>query len=177
MDWIDAGGSLYWVGSIPGALYYDNGSLTHVGNCQELFFGVNNCINYTDNLIPEKVGGDHTKSLCLIDFQLHLGVDTSVLTDQFLAMGCMKGGIASSVLVKHGEGMVGQFAGFFEIQQVEDIAQVLASKMCYKSVVVDYTDGRVTRGTVKGSFDSTDGDILYIFIGKNYSVYGRAYDV
>ena len=177
LDWIDAGGSLYWVGSIPGALYYNNGSLTAVENNQELFFGVDNCINRIDNLIPEKVGDVHTKSLCLIDYQLYLGVDTTVLANPFLAMGCMKGGIASSVLVKHGEGMIGQFAGEFEIQQIEDMAQILASKMCYKSVIVDYTDGRVTRGTVKGSFDSIDGDILYIFIGKNYSVYGRAYNV
>ncbi len=177
LDWIDAGGSLYWVGSIPGALYYDNGSMIFVENSQELFFGSNECINSVFNLIPEKVGGAHTKALCLIDYQLYLGVDTSALTVPFLAMGCMKGGIASSVLVKHGDGMVGQFAGEFQITQIEDVVQILASKMCYKSVIVDYTDGRVTRATVKGSFNTADGDTVYIFIGKNYSVYGRAYDV
>ena len=177
MQWIGQGGSLYWVGSIPGALYYNQGEPTVVQDCQTLFFGVDGCINRQEALIPEAIAGEHTEALCLIDFQLHLGIDTSMLSCQYLSMGITKGGIASTVQVRYGNGMVTQFAGGFEIQQLEDIAQVLASGMCYKSTIVDRIEGKVTRSTVKGSFDSADGDHVFIFIGKNYSVYGRSFDV
>lgn len=177
MKWIGSGGSLYWVASIPGVFCYKDGELIFVEKSQELFFGTDGCINEEEALIPESIGGKHTEALCLIDYQLYLGVDTSMLSRQYLAMGSMKGGVASTVIVNYGEGMVTQFAGDFEIQQLEDISQVLASGMCYKSVIVDYAEGRVTRTTVGGSFNSTTGDTVYLFIGRNYSVYGRAYDV
>ena len=73
--------------------------------------------------------------------------------------------------------MVVQSAGKFRIEQFEDFAQIMASGICYKSDIAGYEEGRVTRNTVHGSFDSTDGDVLYLFIGRAYSVYGRTYDV
>ena len=177
LKWIHDGGSLYWVGSIPGAFYYNNKELVSVENNQMLFFGSDNCINKTWELVPDSVGDDRTKALGLVDYQLYLGADVSKITCQCLAMGCMNGGVASTVLVECGEGMVVQFAGKFYLQQAEDISQVLASGICFKSTLVGWNEGRVTRTTVSGSFDSANGDVLYLFIGKTYSVYGRAYDV
>ncbi len=178
MKWIGAGGSIYWVGSVPGALYYDNGELTQVGGCQSLFFG-SDCIVADWNILPDNVGGTFTKELCLIGYEVFLGVDTSKLPagKQFRAMGCMKDSLAAYTLVQYGEGMVVQSAGKFRIEQFEDFAQIMASGICYKSDIAGYEEGRVTRNTVHDSFDSTDGDVLYIFIGRAYSVYGRTYDV
>ena len=73
--------------------------------------------------------------------------------------------------------MIVQSAGPFRFQQVEDISQIIVSGVCYKSTILGCEDGRVTRNTVRGSFGIADGDILYLYIGKAYSVYGRAYDV
>ena len=177
MKWIEDGGSLYWEGSIPGSLYYNDGELIRVGNNQELFFGSSNCINLNSKLHPDTVDDVYTRVLGLTDRQLFLGVDSSAIVREHLSIGCMNGSISSLTLVKYGNGMVVQSAGWFTIEQIEQLSQVMASGLCYKSMIIDQHDGRVTRSTVNGSFDSIGGDRLYIFIGKNYSVYGRAYDV
>ena len=178
MKWINDGGSLYWVGSVPGAFYYNNGELTSVAGSQSLFFG-SDCIVADWSIVPDKVDDTFTKKLCLIGYELFLGVDASKLPagKQFRVMGCMKDDLAAYTLVQYGEGMVVQSAGKFRIEMFEDLSQVIASGLCYNSDIVGYEEGRVTRNTVHGSFDSADGDALYLFIGMAYSVYGRAYDV
>ena len=179
MKWIDSGGSLYGLGSIPGHLYYNEGELTIVENNQELFFGSNDCINMDLDLTPEETGNDFTKALCLIGYEIFLGVDTSKIPvgKGYRAMGCMRDSISAYTLLEYGNGMVVQISGKFRIEQFEDLSQIMASGICYKTDIVGYDEGRVTRGTVNGSFDTTDGNLLYLFIGRAYSVYGRVYDV
>ena len=179
MKWIEAGGSLYWAGSIPGSLYYDEGELRTVSGNQGLFFGSDNCINTDWGLRPEETGNDFTNAFCLIGYEIYLGVDASKLPAgrEYRTMGCMKDSVSAYTLLEYGQGMVVQAAGKFRIEQFEDLSQIMASGVCYKSDIIGYDDGRVTRGTISGSFDATDGDLLYLYIGRAYSVYGRAYDV
>ena len=178
MDWLNRGGSLYWVGSIPGSFYYNNGELTIVEGNQSLFFG-SDCVNTDSKLYPDGVENDFTKALGMIGFDLYLGVDTSRLPDgkDFRAIGCKNGSVFGETLLKYGDGMIVQSAGPFTIEQVEDLTQMMASGLCFKSTIVGCYDGKVTRGTVTGSFDSAGGDVIYLYIGKAYTVYGRAYDV
>ena len=178
MQWISKGGSLYWMGSIPGAFYYDeNGRLAQVPDCQELFFGAPDCVKgdeYGNPVINDNV---YTRSLSLLNEYTELGVDVTRITDEHLAMGAIDGNYSSATLIRYGDGMVAQFSGRFEIVQAEDATHIIASKICYKSTIAGYEGGRVTRTTQNGSFTSSDGDILYVFIGNSYSVYGRAWDV
>ncbi|MBQ7702671.1 MAG: hypothetical protein IJT54_09780 [Candidatus Methanomethylophilaceae archaeon] len=176
MVWIGNGGSLYWADSVPGSLYYNNGELMFVNNSQELFFGAN-CINLNGGLHPDTVEKNYTKALCLADHQLFLGADSSAIVREHLSMGSMNGSIAAITLVRYGEGMVVQTAGSFRIEQIEDLSQILASGICYKSTIIDQYEGRVTRSTINGSFESISGDRLYLCIGSIYPVYGRAFDV
>ena len=178
MKWMDAGGSLYWTGSVPGQFYYDaNGEMKNVPNCQELFFGATDCIKTGGYGSPTVNDNEFTRSLSLINEYTELGLDISKISRDHKAMGAIDGNYSSATLVQYGEGMIVQFSGAFELVQAEDVAQIVASRMCYKSTIVDYEGGRVTRTTEKGSFESSDGDIVYVFIGRNYSVYGRAWDV
>ncbi len=178
MEWIDTGGSLYWTGSVPGEFYYDtDGKLKHVTNCQELFFGASDCVKNGEYGKPVINDNEFTRSLLLFGNQTMTGLDISKISGDHLAMGSLDGNYSSTTLVKYGNGMVVQFAGWFEIEQVEDIAQTISSGMCYKSTIVGYEGGRVTRTTQNGSFESSEGNILYVFIGNSYSVYGRAWDV
>ena len=180
MEWIGNGGSLYWVGSIPGSLYYGEGGLTVVENAQELFFGCSDCINTDEALTPDTMEDRFTRSMCLLGYELYLGVDTSKLPvgRGFRAMGCMKDTTYAYALVQYGDGMIVQSAAVkFRIEQFEDISQIIASGTCYRSDVAGYDEGKVTRNTVRGSFATADGDVIYLFIGRAYTVYGRTYDV
>ena len=178
MKWVENGGSLYWTGSVPGEFYYNSdGELIHVTNCQELFFGASDCVNFGDDVNRTVNENDFTKALSLIGERTSLGLDITKMSKQYLAMGLLDGNYSSYTFVKYGEGMIVQIAGWFEIVQMEDIAHMIASKVCYKSTMVDYEGGRVTRNTVHRSFESAEGDVLFVFIGNNYSVYGRAWDV
>ena len=178
MKWVDAGGSLYWTGSIPGQFYYDaNGEMRSVANCQELFFGASDCFKSFGYGSPTVNDNEFTESLSLINEYTELGLDITKITDEYRAIGAIDGNYSSATLVQHGNGMVVQFSGAFELVQAEDIAQIIASKVCFKSTIVGYEGGRVTRTTEKGTFESPAGDVVYVFIGRNYSVYGRAWDV
>ena len=151
-----------------------------VENAQELFFGCSDCINIDEELVPDTMDDDMTKVLCLLGYEIYLGVDTSKLPvgRGYKALGCMKDGIAAYTLVEYGNGMVMQSAAVkFRIEQFEDCSQIMASGLCYKSDIAGYDEGKVTRNTVEGSFDTSDGDVLYLFIGRAYTVYGRTYDV
>ena len=181
MKWIDGGGSLYWVGSIPGEFYYDSdGKLIQVSDSQELFFGASDCTNPREEVDMKLNDNEYTRSLSLISEFSGLGLDISKLKEtgrKYLAMGILDGDYSSYTFVEYGGGMVVQFAGPFKIVQTEDIAQMIASRICIYSTIVAYEGERVTRTTEQGSFESSDGDILYVYIGRNYSVYGRAWDV
>lgn len=175
--WVNNGGSLYSVGSTPGQFYYSGENVVVVTDCQERFFGATDCLKAEDTIgSPQPIDTPLSRELCFKSEHTLLGIHTSKLTRPWASVGTMDGDVASATMIACGNGMVTMFGGSYKIRQIEDICQLIASNICYKSTVIDSIGGRVT-GTCSGSFDSCIGDTVYVFMGKNYQDYGRVWYV
>lgn len=68
------------------------------------------------------------------------------------------------------------FSGGFDVNQIDDIGQVLASSVTVDSDIVCVQEGKVVRGTVEGSIDVPGGACtLYIYTGGFYMNHGEAF--
>lgn len=186
--WIKEGGCLYWTGSVPGEFCIDSeGKLKHIPirNACELFFNAQeDCINFWNpDALPLSVSNNFTKSLMMKNDSPEFTVDETKITSKHIILGTIRGNYVSEILMSYGKGMLVQFSGGYEIYQVEDICQTIASGLCYKSEIDNYKYGRVTRTTIHETIqrdvlsEESDKKILYIFVGKTYPSYGRAWDV
>lgn len=179
--WIEKGGCLYWTSSAPGEFYInDEGEIEFVKDACNLFFGAQNCINLgRSGVRPLSISNDFTKSLVMKDACSEYIVDATKIKSEHIALGTIRDGYVSEILMRYGDGMLVQFSGIYESYQIDDICQTIASGLCYKSKI-DYCEcGRVTRTTIQGEISSEESDkkILYIFIGKTYPSYGKSWDV
>lgn len=186
--WVEKGGCLYWAGSVPGEFCIDSeGNLEHipVKNVCELFFNAQeNCINFGhSDVSPLSISNNFTKSLMMKNDSYEFAVDETKITAKHIILGTIRGNYVSEILMNYGKGMLVQFSGGYGIYQVEDICQTIASGLCYKSEIDNYKCGRVTRTTIHETIqrdvlsEESDKKILYIFVGKTYPSYGRAWDV
>jgi hypothetical protein len=175
--WITAGGSLYWAGNILGKYCAkENGTTDEVIGYETLFFGP--CMN-TDDASAElsDVANGYRYSLSLMNSSVKYGIDPSKLSAAGLAVGYTDGTYCSSVLVKFGSGMICVFAGDLSNEQRHDLAQIIASGICYDSKEAGYAEGNVKRGTVTGTIDaafkSGHNYTVYIYCGGYFTVYGK----
>ncbi len=177
MSWISGGGTLYWLGSEIGAYYTDEDGLHRVPDNQVLFFG-SECVNTDGPEIAEsEVDNGFTDALSLKGSRLVYGVDISGL-DNALAMGYSADGYSTVALVGHGNGAVGVFSGKFDIDQIDDVGQVIASGATPYSTIIGHEEGKVVRGTVDGIMELTsEHATLYVSIGGTYTKYGESFHV
>ena len=174
LEWIHAGGTLYWVGSEIGGYYTDGSGLHRVADGQTLFLG-RKCVNTAGvSAATGKTEADGlTDALCLYNANVLFGLDTSGL-DDCLSLGFEESGYSSIALVRSADGMVVVVAGKPDYYRTDDLAQVIAAGLTYSTVLVDSTRDGI-RGTASGSLAS-DGALtdpaLYIFFGGHYLVRG-----
>ena len=72
--------------------------------------------------------------------------------------------------------MICVFAGGFDINQLDDVGQVIASKLTCDSVFISMQKDKVTRETVRGSFGlSTSDAYLFIYTGGTYTNFGACF--
>jgi hypothetical protein len=179
LSWIESGGTLYWAGSLIGSCYATKTELVDVSDYQMLFFGVE-CLNTgtTDIAHTEINDNGLRSSLSIMNNSVLYGVDTSKLTSENLAIGFSEGGYSSISLVKHGSGMICVFGGDYSNNQRADMAQVIASHVCYCSKIVGAASGVVTRGSVTGTVPIaiSNGTYYecYVYYGGYYTVFGRS---
>lgn len=173
MRWVSAGGTLYWLGSEIGAYYTDDDELHEVERNQQLFFG-RVCVN-TDGpeLAEAVVDNGFTEALSLKGSRLIYGVDVGGL-DDVLSVGYTADGYSTVSLIGYGDGAVCVFSGTFDIDQIDDVGQVVASGITPYSRIAGCETGKVVRGTVSGEIGS-DGSVLYVSIGGTYTKYGEAF--
>ena len=176
-NWMNSGGSLYWVCSQVGRFYTTQDSLVKVENNQELFFGNDSCININGPEMGfDKRTDQFTALLNIKNNYIRFGIDPSKITSDHLSIGYSNGRYSSITLMEYGSGMIGVFGGGFQLENVDDICQVICSKICPVTTISDHECGKVTRSTLNGTLDGT-GDTVYIFIGNTYQEYARVYDV
>ncbi len=175
MEWMSGGGSLYWLGSEVGRFYTEGSILVEVTGNQELFFGTRCIRDGSLGVADSKQDNGFTDALCLKNSNLQFALDSSVL-GKSLAMGYSLDGYSSIVFVPFGSGQVCVFSGGFDVNQIDDIGQVVASGVTVDSDIVCVQEGKVVRGTVEGSIDVPgDNCILYIYTGGFYMNHGEAF--
>ena len=176
-EWIDNGGNLYWSTSEIGKFYTDTNGLNEVTGNQSLFLG-KECVN-TGKLenATSVVGNDFKDALTLLNSGLRYSVNTDGIPNS-LSIGYCEDGYSSISFMKHGNGMICIIGAMSEIIPfLDDISQIIASKITYATEIVDCIKGNVARGTVDGKMDFsvTGNATAYIYIGGTYTVYGRCF--
>jgi hypothetical protein len=113
-------------------------------------------------------------ALILKNSDIAFAVDVSVL-DNALAMGFSRDGHSTVGMVPLGLGEVCVVSGAFSIEQMEDVAQLIASGVSCGSSVERTESGKVVRSTCTGEIPAEAGSTLYINIGGTYLKHGAAY--
>lgn len=176
-QWIDAGGSLYWAGNLLGAYYStQSGVSTVAGDYQNMFFGVSDCMTAEkDRAYDDITSNDYRYALSLMNNSVKYSLKQGMVSDS-LSIGYQQDGYSSIVLAKHGSGMICVVGGDYSNDQRADLAQVIASHVCYKSTILAHASGTVTRGTVLDSRDiivPAHYSSVYTYLGGYYLEYAR----
>lgn len=183
VSWLTSGGTLYWAGeSIGRYIGHADGSCTEApSGYAGLFLGTGAVLNgeEEDTRAYSDVGGNaYRYDLSLKNNDVKYAVSVGSVSDA-LAVGYERDGFASIVLAKNGTGMVCVFGGDYSNNQRMDMANVIASGICYCSVEVECHTGTVARGTVRGTFSDLSGThgnlCVFLYLGGDFSVYGKLY--
>lgn len=180
INWINNGGSLYWLSSEIGRFYTDDSGLHKVGgDCTAHFFGIPVPVDCSDGdslsyITGNTLNTEFTEALCLKNSTTEFGIDVSGLSGIQLGFG--EDGYASVSMVSVGAGMICVFAGGFDINQLDDIGQVVASKLTCESTFLESQRGKVTRDSVEGIFSFSASDAyLFIYTGGVYANFGACF--
>ncbi len=183
LTWISAGGSLYWAGEAIGK-YVGKAD----GTVSEAPAGYEALFLDTATLNPETgdtraladiTGNSYCRDLSLKNNDVRYAVNIASAGVDSLAVGYEKDGCASSVLVKNGTGMVCVMGGNYSNNQRMDLANIIASGICYCSSELDCKTGNIARGTVNGTFDAMPAAghhaSVFLYLGGDFSVYGKLF--
>lgn len=173
--WVEAGGSLYWVGNVIGKYVSTQDGLVTV-DASALFVGTD-AINLDNSSAYE----DASDLRAMFSYEYNrtmYSVDISKTDRQCLVAGYTDGTYASTTFVQMGSGQVCIVAGEFNSKQVRDLAISVCSGLCYCSQVIVYDQGIVDNkawGSMSVPADS--GNLrLYLYIGGYFCVYGQGYN-
>lgn len=189
LDWLSAGGVLYWLGAPIGLYLSNEDGLVEVDGYSDMFFGMDDAI-----LIPGKTPGYEdarvvygdvqdggiAKSLGLVGNDCTFGVNVDHLSNALAVANSTKDGYASIALTKfyNGSGMISIFGGYITYDTVWALSKVIASGLEYDSVLLESKTGLVGPSGVEGVIDFgnvSTGLRIYVCIGVPVEVYGRAY--
>lgn len=188
LTWIQNGGTLYWMGSEIGRFYSDaDGNLVEVeGNTAALFVGSEVTVNCADSDKDSYAAEGYADGEELTDaLQLRTGstcfaIGTEGLST-YLQLGYAKDGYSSITFAGVGNGYVCVIGGGFDIDQLDDLAQLIVAGITPGTELLTVEQGKVTRGTVEGTIDLTSYNYtqsqlrLYIYLGGTYANYGEAF--
>ena len=184
-NWLSNGGRLYWAGNILGKYVATPGGITDAltgFDYQMEFFGASDCQNTGDAFFAsEDVSGNSLRyDLSLKNNYVRYGIDVTKLpsTRDHLSIGYTDGTYDSIVFVSYGNGMVCVVSGNYSRTQYSDLAHVVASNVCYSTVVIETVTGSVRYGNDSGSIDisGASGHItVYAYLGGYFPVYGKLF--
>lgn len=179
LDWIRNGGCLYWLGSLIGSCYSTPTEIVPVHTDYEvLFLCATGCLNKTDlsAAYSDITENDYKNALSLSGNDVKYGVDKSRLTTRCLTVGFQEKEFSSISFVENGQGMVCIIGGDYSNRQRADLAQIVASHLCYQSQLLNHISGSVTRCSNTGSLEiAMNKSTMYIYLGGYFTEYGRSY--
>jgi hypothetical protein len=172
LRWIRGGGSLFWLGSEAGKFHSDGEGLRMVRNSGELLFGSADAIDSSSKDIASYITGETIDNGFLDALSLK-GSTTLFGLRGGLQLGFVREGNSSVAVAPFGSGSITVFAGGPDLEQFDDIGQTIASGIGPDSSVLDWEEGKVSRGTARGSMDSAGPCHLYVYMGGTYTDWGR----
>ena len=178
VEWIEAGGRLYWLGNVIGDYFADKDGIHTVDNGVCNFLGTD-CINRTEDKDFAYEEYDLCEKLCMTNDRVRYAVAPEQLPSGtvHIDVAFNDGTYSSTCLIGKGEGMICIIGGDYSNNQRNDLAQVVASGICHKSSLVGESYGTV-HGTIEGTiFVTAEPDVSYIFLGGYYPVYGKSHSL
>jgi hypothetical protein len=176
-NWLQDGGRLYWAGNLLGAFYSTTDDIIDVPTgYQTLFFG-SECLNTGDtDTALSGIDNGYRSAFSIINNKVMFGVNTSMLVSTaHLAIGYTEEGYGSIVMTEFGNGMICVLGGDYSNNQRTDMAQVIASNICYSSTILKVEEG-IASGNTGSQIDigSVTGNIsVYVYFGGFFTVYGK----
>ncbi|MGE4577586.1 MAG: hypothetical protein AB7D42_03550 [Candidatus Methanomethylophilaceae archaeon] len=185
LKWLEIGGVLYWTGYTLGcAISSVSGVYERESGYAADFLGIpDQDIRMDPNISPlyatEKAEDyDIGESLSVMYNDSTFGINTQNLTD-CISIGFTSSGYDSLVLAKYhaGDGMIVIFGGKPAINTMPTIAQVIASKLTYCSVIAEHDTGKLFHSSERGIMetDPSRNYSLYIYVGTP-QIYARTFD-
>lgn len=181
VQWINDGGRLYWAGNLLGAFISSADGIATAEGYEELFFG-SGTLNGSDKekAYEEISDNGYLSALSLMSNSIKYSLNPDALSVPHLAIGYSDGVYSSVVLAQYGSGMICVVGGDYSNNQRADLVQIISSHLCYRSVLVGYDGGEVTRGTESGvvavAVDGTNRYSVYVYFGGYYLEYARCFD-
>ncbi|MDN5358023.1 MAG: hypothetical protein PWR17_1192 [Candidatus Methanomethylophilaceae archaeon] len=185
LKWLEIGGVLYWTGYTLGcAVSSVSGVYERESGYAADFLGIADQdirkVPYTSSLYAAEKAEDYDigKSLSVMYNDSTFGVNTQNLTD-CISIGFTSSGYDSLVLAKYhaGDGMIVIFGGKPATGTIPTIAQVIASKLTYCSVIAEHDSGKLFHSSEGGimEMDPSRNYSLYVYVGTP-QIYARAFD-
>jgi hypothetical protein len=185
-DWVDAGGSLYWMGYAIGAMYAVGNELRDaLPTYRTDIFGADDCI-LLDQMRSAERSADPQNSalssgLMLNNNNLQFGLNADEINSAGVhaarSLGFEHEGYNSVVLVERGDGMICVLGGSLGSAERVSVSQLISSGITASSLLIDSAGGSIVRNTVTGTVDVTGGsDIgIHIRMGSPNIVYARTF--
>ncbi len=164
LEWVRAGGTLFWMSSEIGRYYVDGSGLHETHGGQALFLGGKQ-VNVTPR-DADRSSSDLTDALSIRSGSLMF----SIPADGGLALGFGDGEYSSIVFTPLGKGAVCVLGGGFDMNQLDDLGQILGAGVNLGTSLVSVREGTTD---ASGELEMGGGDSVYIYIGGTYARYGE----
>jgi len=179
-QWVEDGGSLYWIGYAIGALYADGKDVADAPTSYQAdIFGADDCIRMDDIRSMERSADPLSSGLLLNNNRLIYGLNVDAVNDAGVliarSLGFEHEGHSSVALVEKGDGMICVVAGLlWNIERVS-VSQLISSGVTTSSSLIGSVSGSIVRSTATGTIDVTgSSDIgVHIRMGEPNIVHAR----
>ncbi len=175
LEWMEAGGTVYWVGPAPGDYVMTRDGYEYAGG-RAFFTGT---AEYLADDIPADTEGPFRKELQLKGDLLQNAPDMSGTGMESLTAGYMSGSLGTLTFVKEGSGQICIAAGGVSLFQAEDIASAASAGLCWCSVLLDSQSG-TTHGSGSGTLDKNGASgtlCVYVTVGDAYQIYACRHQI
>jgi hypothetical protein len=178
-EWVDGGGTLYWIGHAIGERYASGTQISSVAGYQMAIFGVDDCIMMSSERSVVRSDDPLGSGLMLNNNDVRFGLNVDKLKatgSDARSLGFEYEGYSSVSLVNKGGGMICVIGGGLSKTERVSIAQLISSGVTVSSELIDTVSGPIIRNTVTGTIEATGSDIgVHIRMGQPNIVYAKTF--
>lgn len=171
LNWISSGGTLYWVGSQIGTLYYDGDNIVPVDGSS---FFIGDAVQNIGNL---KANREIANPYSLYNTDMTLGASTGT-ESHVLQTGWSDGTYSTVTFFEVGTGNVCIVSGTMSISSSNDLTQIIVAGLCEDTTITEHINGSFKgHKTISIATAITSDTSIYIYFGGTMTTYGARYNV